>query len=70
MININAVWHHRHPMPKNPTLVQRVRWHVAHAAACACREMPATVVSELRRRRIAVPKKYRARRTVGAGRSR
>lgn len=49
-MKLNAGWHKAHPMPKNATLDQRVRWHVAHAAACACREMPATVMAELRRR--------------------
>ena len=47
---LNAAWHKAHPMPKNPTLDQRVRWHVAHAAACACREMPTSIAAEVKRR--------------------
>ena len=43
-------------MPKTPTLEQRVRWHVAHAAACACREIPAKIVEELRKRGVSVPR--------------
>jgi hypothetical protein len=46
----NARWHAAHRMPRNPSLEQRVSWHVAHAAHCACRPMPATVVAELKRR--------------------
>jgi hypothetical protein len=37
-------------MPANATLDQRVKWHLAHAANCACRPMPATVIAELKRR--------------------
>lgn len=48
---MNAAWHKSHPMPKNPSLSDRVRWHVAHAKACGCREMPPTVLAELGRRR-------------------
>lgn len=40
---INAEWHRAHPMPKNATLEQRAAWHVEHAQACACREMPASI---------------------------
>ena len=39
----NAEWHRAHPMPKNPTLEQRVEWHREHAAHCGCREMPASI---------------------------
>ncbi|MGD1019600.1 MAG: hypothetical protein ABSA12_09800 [Verrucomicrobiia bacterium] len=48
---MNGSWHQRHPMPKKPTLEQRVNWHLAHAKACGCREIPKTVKAELRRRR-------------------
>lgn len=46
---INAKWHERHPMPMGSTLSQRVEWHVAHAKACGCRDIPPTVLKELRR---------------------
>jgi hypothetical protein len=46
----NARWHAAHRMPSNPSLDQRITWHMAHAAHCACRPMPATVVAELKRR--------------------
>lgn len=58
---LNAAWHKKHPMPMKSSLEQRVEWHLGHAQACGCREMPPTVVAELRRRRIAVPKRRPAR---------
>ena len=56
---MNATWHQRHAMPKNPSLETRVRWHVAHAKACGCRGIPQPIVAELRRRGISVPKRAR-----------
>jgi hypothetical protein len=47
---INATWHKRHPMPPRATPLQRLRWHVAHAKACGCRKLTATMLKELRRR--------------------
>ncbi len=49
-MKLNASWHKAHRMPKNATLEQRLRWHAAHARACACREMPAALAAELKRR--------------------
>jgi hypothetical protein len=48
--HINGSWHQKHPMPKKPTLEQRVDWHLAHAKACGCRDIPKTVIAELQRR--------------------
>lgn len=45
---INADWHASHPMPKNPSMQQRVDWHVVHARACACRPMPASVKAAMK----------------------
>lgn len=42
---MNRAWHERHPMPKKPTTAQRSAWHQAHAKACGCRPMPATLRS-------------------------
>jgi hypothetical protein len=55
MSKLNAPWHKQHPMPMKSTLDQRVEWHVAHAKACGCRDMPPTIVAALKSRRIAVP---------------
>jgi hypothetical protein len=47
---MNAAWHKAHRMPERATLDDRVRWHVAHAKACDCREMPASIAAEIARR--------------------
>lgn len=58
---LNAAWHSKNPMPRNATLDQRIEWHIANARACGCREIPASVLKELRRRGAPVPKRRRAR---------
>jgi hypothetical protein len=52
---INREWHRKHPMPKNPTMDQRVDWHLKHRKACSCRtDLPALIKLELRRRKIKI----------------
>ena len=58
MSKLNAAWHMKHTMPKNATLNQRVRWHVGHARACGCREIPKGVLAELLRLGIPVPQRH------------
>lgn len=49
---VNAAWHRSHRMPRNATLAQRVRWHVAHAKACGCRkDMPESIREAIKARR-------------------
>lgn len=51
---LNADWHKAHPMPPRATERQRVEWHLAHSAACRCREVPAPLraaVEALRKER-------------------
>ena len=48
---LNAEWHKKHPMPKNPTMEQRAKWHLEHYKHCACREIPATVLEYLERKK-------------------
>ncbi len=55
MGRINADWHEANPMPGNPTLDQRIAWHLEHARHCACRPVPPKLADEMRRRGIAVP---------------
>ena len=45
MGEINRRWHEQHRMPKNPTARQRIDWHMAHAANCSCRPIPAGVLA-------------------------
>jgi hypothetical protein len=52
---LNAAWHEANPMPRKPTLDQRIAWHLEHAAHCACRPVPEQLAEEMRRRGIAVP---------------
>lgn len=49
-MKINRDWHAEHPMPKNATIEQRLHWHLAHSANCACREMPLSIRKELEAR--------------------
>jgi hypothetical protein len=46
----NAAWHQTHRMPAKATLDQRVKWHAAHAKACGCRVMPASIATEIGKR--------------------
>jgi hypothetical protein len=50
-IAINRKWHEKHRMPKNPTVEQRLQWHIEHSKHCDCRPLSKKLVSELRKRR-------------------
>ncbi|MBU8538550.1 hypothetical protein [Falsiroseomonas tokyonensis] len=52
---MNRDWHAAHPMPEKATLDQRVAWHLEHAEACGCRDLPASLRAELARRGQAIP---------------
>jgi hypothetical protein len=47
---MNKQWHDANPMPKNPTMDQRIAWHVEHQKHCACRPIPRLVQAEIDRR--------------------
>jgi len=51
-MKLNKEWHLAHPMPKNPNLEQRLEWHIQHARHCRCREIPAKLRAEMKRRNI------------------
>lgn len=51
-MKINAEWHLANKMAKNPSLDQRVKWHVAHAENCNCRPLHGTILEEIKRRGI------------------
>jgi hypothetical protein len=44
---LNAGWHREHPMPKNPTIVRRVEWHLVHSEMCRCRPVPPSIEAEV-----------------------
>jgi len=46
-MTMNKAWHRAHPVPARATLAQRTAWHVAHAKACGCRPIPATIQRRL-----------------------
>ncbi len=43
MGKINAEWHKKNKMPKNPSEAERIKWHKGHAKHCQCREMPESI---------------------------
>jgi hypothetical protein len=60
---INAAWHKRHVMPRNPTVAQRMAWHRAHQEHCRCRPLPAKLLEQMR----ASPRDRRSLRRLLAG---
>jgi hypothetical protein len=50
---MNAAWHAANRLPTRSTLDQRIAWHLAHAKACGCREIPAKLRDEMAKRGIA-----------------
>jgi Imm-5 like putative immunity protein len=57
-MKINAEWHARHRMPKNPTLDQRVKWHIDHARNCACRPLSGNILEEVRKRTLGTHQEF------------
>lgn len=43
MNKINADWHRKNRMPKNPSMDERIKWHVSHKRNCNCRQMPESI---------------------------
>lgn len=56
-MKINAEWHKQHPMPKNPTIEERIEWHLEHVKKCKCRDIPEKLKAEMARRGISLEKK-------------
>ncbi len=54
-MKLNKDWHLHNIMPENPTMEQRIAWHLAHAQHCACREIPAKLAEEMKKRNIELP---------------
>jgi hypothetical protein len=52
---LNAEWHKKNKMPKNPTLQQRIDWHIEHQKNCACRPgLPEKLKAELKKQKIKI----------------
>ena len=50
---MNKSWHKENPMPNNPTLEARAKWHLAHAMKCGCRQMPKSIQDFLKKKKAA-----------------
>ena len=50
MNKINKDWHDANRMIKNPTLEQRIKWHLEHEKNCQCRPMPEKLREEIKNR--------------------
>ncbi|WP_109019345.1 hypothetical protein [Leptospira kobayashii] len=48
----NREWHEKHRMPKNPSMQERVSWHLLHSKNCNCREIPKSVANYIKENRI------------------
>jgi hypothetical protein len=53
---INKEWHRAHRMPKNPSLEERIEWHVEHAQHCGCREIPGNLKEKMKKLNIKIPR--------------
>lgn len=51
-MKINKEWHLSHPMPKNATVEKRIEWHLEHHKKCDCREIPHSLMLEIKKRGI------------------
>jgi hypothetical protein len=54
-LRLNKEWHLAHPMPKNPSLKDRIEWHLEHAKNCGCREIPEKLKEEMEKLKIRIP---------------
>lgn len=51
-MKINAIWHSKNKMLKNPTVDERITWHLAHAKNCACRPFDEKIKEEIGKRKL------------------
>jgi hypothetical protein len=49
---INKEWHLKNRMPKNPTVEQKLKWHLEHSKNCACRPITKELLKEIKKRGI------------------
>lgn len=49
-LKLNAEWHKKNRMPKNPSFEQRVEWHAEHVKHCARRKPEGEMLEELKKR--------------------
>lgn len=51
-MKFNKYWQLQHPMQVNPTIEQKVEWHLAHQKNCSCRPIPAKLAAEMKEKGI------------------
>jgi hypothetical protein len=56
---INKEWHEKNKMPKNPSEEQRIKWHIAHAKNCSCRQPSAKLLGQMKKMGFVVAKMRR-----------
>lgn len=57
-MKINAEWHGANKMPKNPTLDQRIEWHLEHVKNCPCRPLQGKILEEIKKRKLPHSEKF------------
>lgn len=55
---MNKSWHDEHRLDPKAKLEERITWHVEHAKACGCRDMPESIKQELAARNIPLPTRH------------
>jgi hypothetical protein len=46
----NPKWHAKRRLPNNPTLDQRMQWHMEHAKRCPCPSQDEDLLEDLKKR--------------------
>ena len=49
-MTINRSWHGKNRMLKNPSLEERITWHLEHSKNCSCRPIPEKILAEIKKR--------------------
>jgi hypothetical protein len=47
-MTINADWHRKNKMPKNPSEEVRIKWHIEHLKFCPCRAPSPKLLGEIK----------------------
>jgi len=51
---MNAEWHSKNRMPKNPTIDERIKWHLEHVRNCTCHPLGGKILEEIKKRGLKV----------------
>jgi hypothetical protein len=51
-MKLNKQWHASNKMPKNASLEQRIRWHMAHEKNCSCRPIPKKLKAIIKKKKL------------------